>query len=196
MSVLESFLATYGIAAIVLGTFVEGETILLLAGLAAHRGYLSLPAVIAAGFAGTFAGDQLYFYIGRHRGEAFLAKRPRWQVRVARAQDFLERYHIIFILGFRFLYGLRTISPFAIGMSGVSLRRFLILNAIGGFIWTVAVSLLGYGVGKGAQALIGRMKEIEMGLFLGVAAAGSIVWLVYFAQRRRRSRKQRSADCR
>jgi membrane protein DedA with SNARE-associated domain len=194
MSPLESFLETYGYVAVVFGTFFEGETILALAGLAAHRGYLSLPAVVAAGFAGSFVGDQLYFHLGRRRGEAFLAKRPAWGARVARAQRFLERHHVAFILGFRFFYGLRMVSPFAIGMSDVSLRRYLLLNAPGGLVWPVAVALLGYSVGEGAEALLGRVKEIEAWLFLGLAAVGSIVWLVYFAQRRRRRDERSPGD--
>jgi membrane protein DedA with SNARE-associated domain len=182
---LENLLATYGLLAIFLGTFFEGETILVLAGLAAHRGYLPLSAVFAAGFMGTFVGDQLYFQLGRWRGEAFLAKRPALKSRVERAQRFLQRHHVAFILGFRFSYGLRTISPFAIGMSDVRLHRYLLLNALGGFVWSVAVTLVGYCVGEGAEALLGRVKEIEGWLFLGVTAVGATVWLVHVARRRR-----------
>lgn len=185
MSLLENFLQTYGVPAIVVGTFLEGETVLLLAGLAAYRGYLPLSSVVAAGFVGTLAGDQLYFYLGRRHARAFLAKRAAWGDRIVRAQRFLERHHVAFILGFRFLYGLRTVSPFAIGMSEVPLHRFLLLNASGGLVWSVAVALLGYSVGQGAEALLGQLKEIEAWLFLGVAAAGSIVWAVYFVRNRR-----------
>jgi membrane protein DedA with SNARE-associated domain len=186
MSALESFLQTYGIPAIVLGTLLEGETILVLAGLAANRGYLPLPSVVAAGFVGTFVGDQLYFYLGRHHAGPFLAKWPAWKDRTARAQHFLEQHHVTFILGFRFLYGLRTVSPFAIGMSDVPLHRYVILNSMGGLVWSVVVSLLGYSLGQGAEALLGRVREIEGWLFLGVAVAGSLAWLAYFVWRHRR----------
>ena len=54
---IESFIETYGYAAILIGTFLEGETILVLGGFAAHRGYLSLPWVIVAAFAGTLSGE-------------------------------------------------------------------------------------------------------------------------------------------
>jgi membrane protein DedA with SNARE-associated domain len=53
------------IPGILVGAFLEGETLLVIAGFLAHRGYLGLPFVIAAAFAGTLAGDQLYFHIGR-----------------------------------------------------------------------------------------------------------------------------------
>jgi len=184
MSSLGSFIEAYGIFAVALGTFFEGETILLLGGLAAHRGYLTLPAVVGAGFAGTFFGDQLYFYIGRRHGKAFLEKRRGWEDRVARAQRILERYHVAFILGFRFLYGFRTVSPFVIGMSDVRARRYFLLNSLGGFVWTLAVTLLGYSVGEGAQALLGHAKEIELWLFVGLASMSAIVWAIVLLRRR------------
>ena len=72
---LESLIANYGYAAVLIGTFVEGETILVIAGFAAHRGYLSLPWVILLAFAGSLAGDQLWFYVGRRSGP----ERGRWE---------------------------------------------------------------------------------------------------------------------
>ncbi len=50
-------------------------------------------------------------------------------------KDLLERHPTGFILAFRFLYGMRTISPVIIGLSGVPFRKFLLLNAIAAGIW-------------------------------------------------------------
>ena len=58
---LQSIIENYGYAAILIGTFLEGETILMLAGLAAHQGYLVLTGVIFAAFLGSLSGDQLFF---------------------------------------------------------------------------------------------------------------------------------------
>ena len=70
----ENWVTHFGYMAILIGTFLEGETILVLGGFLAHRGYLHLPWVIASAFAGTFAGDQLYFYLGRFKGMKGLKK--------------------------------------------------------------------------------------------------------------------------
>jgi membrane protein DedA with SNARE-associated domain len=48
----EGQISAYGYYAVEAGTFFEGETVLVLAGFAAHRGYLELPLVIACAFAG------------------------------------------------------------------------------------------------------------------------------------------------
>lgn len=185
VSSLENFLEAYGLLAIVLGTFFEGETFLVLAGLAAHRGYLPFSSVVVAGFLGSLSGDQLYFYLGRRHGEALLARRLAWRARVVRAQRFLERHYVAFILGFRFLYGLRIVSPFAVGMSNVTARRYLVVNGTSALIWSLLMAWLGYSIGEAAELFLGRLKEIEGWLFLGIAALGSGVWLAHFVLGRR-----------
>ena len=182
---LAELLDTYGYLALVVGTFLEGETVLVLAGFAAHRGYLSLPLVILAAFTGSFLGDQLFFHLGRRKGEAFLRRRVTWVPKVERVQGLIERHHLPFILGFRFLYGLRTVSPFAIGMSDVPTRRYLVLNLIGAAVWAAAVSYLGYSLGEAAEALLGQIRRYELGIFAAIAALGTILWGVHFARRRR-----------
>ena len=182
---LAELLDSYGYVALVVGTFLEGETVLVLAGFAAHRGYLSLPLVMLAAFAGSFLGDQLYFHLGRMKGEAFLRRRVTWAPKVERVQELIERYHLPVILGFRFFYGLRTVTPFAIGMSDVPTRRFLVLNLIGAAVWAAAVSYLGYSLGEAAEALLGQIRRYELGIFAAIAALGTILWGVHFARRRR-----------
>ena len=59
---MEHLIDTYGYWAVLLATFPEGETILVIAGFAAHQGYLTLMPVILAAFAGSLCGDQLFFF--------------------------------------------------------------------------------------------------------------------------------------
>jgi membrane protein DedA with SNARE-associated domain len=61
--------------------------------------------------------------------------------------DTLERHPTAFILGFRFLYGLRTVSPVAVGTSEVSQARFLALNALAATLWAALFTAIGYGIG-------------------------------------------------
>jgi membrane protein DedA with SNARE-associated domain len=71
---LEDLIRHYGYLTILVATVLEGETVVLLGGFAAHRGYLDLAGVMAAAFAGSVAGDQLYFEIGRRKGLAFIER--------------------------------------------------------------------------------------------------------------------------
>src|SRR6516164_6028052 len=102
---LDSLISQYGYLAILVGTFLEGETILILGGLAAHKGLLELPGVMLAAFVGSTLSDQLFFLLGRRHGEAWLARRPQWQAGVQRVRGLLNRHSTLLILTFRFLYG-------------------------------------------------------------------------------------------
>lgn len=182
---LQSAVDTYGYLAILVGTFFEGETILVLGGFAAHQGYLALPWVIASAFAGSLCGDQLFFYLGRRHGEAVLAKRPAWRSRIGRVTGSLERFRRSFMLGFRFVYGIRTITPFAIGMSRIRAAEFFLYNAAGAFLWAAAVGSGGYLIGKALVAFLGDVKRYEEEALAAIALLGLLAWSIHFLRQRR-----------
>lgn len=181
---LDQLIQHYGYLAVVVGTFLEGETILVLAGLAAHLGYLELPWVMAAALTGSFTGDQIYFRLGRRHGPGILARRPAWRPRVDRVLRLLERHQNLLILGCRFTYGLRTITPFALGLSRVRALRFLLLNFVAAAAWSVTVAGAGYLFGSLVEPILGRVRHVEYALLGLVALAGLALWLV--ARRRAR----------
>ena len=150
----DQLLATYGYLAIALGSFLEGETMLLLGGFAAQQGRMDVGGVMLAGFAGGIAGDQLYFLLARCYGTRLLDRRPRWRELATRIESRWMRHRDLFILGFRFLYGLRVVSPILIGLGTVSAARYALLNVIGGTVWAVSVTLVGTWCGRGVQALV------------------------------------------
>jgi membrane protein DedA with SNARE-associated domain len=177
----------YGYYALFLGTLCEGETILLLAGMAARAGHLLLPWVMVISFCGSLLGDQIIFFIGRFYGRSFLAKRPRLAPRVHKVHRLMEKHHVLLLIGFRFLYGLRNIIPLVIGTSRVKASRFIFLNVIGAALWAVTVSLLGYFIGAAVEAFLGRVK-IRALIVLALVAA--IIWtsrLLYMRIKARRS---------
>ena len=180
---LEELISTYGYAAIGIGTFLEGETILILGGFAAHRGYLELPWVIVYAFLGTLFGDQLFYYIGRIKGKAALEKRPHWKLKSEKVFLLLDRHQVWFILGFRFLYGLRTVTPFIIGASRISPFRFLILNIIGASIWATVIGISGYLFGNTLEILIGDIKRYELLVFAILAVIGILIWLIHLRRK-------------
>ena len=132
---LEGFLAKYGYIAVLLGTVFEGETIMIMGGFSAHRGYLKLlPWLILAGFVGNFIQNQVYFVLGRRYGARTVAKHPDWKPRLQQVDRWLERFQSTLIIGLRFVPGFRMIGGVAIGMSDVSTGRFAVLNGIGALL--------------------------------------------------------------
>lgn len=185
---LESLLTTYGYPILLIGTFLEGETVLVLGGVAAQLRYLSLDWVILCGFCGSLCGDQLYFYIGRHHGNILLARRPHWQANAQRVLRKLERHQTLLILSFRFLYGLRTVTPFAIGLSDVSWIRFAILNVIGAAVWATSLGLAGFYFGHAVEAVLGDIRHYEIEVMGGIVLVAFVVWIAHAYWQRRTER--------
>jgi membrane protein DedA with SNARE-associated domain len=177
-----------GYPGILVGTFLEGETVLILAGFAAHLGYLDLSLVMLFAFLGTLSGDQLYFFIGRRRGRAVLAKHPNWEGRVERFQSLMRKYDIAILLLFRFFYGLRTIAPFAIGLSDISVKKFIVFNIISAAIWAAAFGALGYFFGRAMEAVLTDIKHYEILIMAGLAAVAISIVII---RRVRNSKKNR-----
>ena len=182
----ELIIGSYGYIALLVGTFLEGETILILAGFAAHLGYLHLPWVILVAFLGTVSGDQLFFYLGRRQSRFVLHKHPAWQRRLDRVERLFERYQTLLILGFRFLYGLRTVTPFVLGRSGVSPGYFFLLNALSALVWSVAVGTGGYLFGNFLRLIMGDIRRYEFESFCAIACIGGLIWGIYFYRSRRK----------
>ncbi len=182
---LEYVMTQYGYLVILVGTFFEGEMVLVVGGLAAKLGYLELPWVMACAFTGTVLGDQLYFFIGRWYGPAMLKRRPHWRRRVVWINRHLERHHIPLILGFRYLYGIRTLVPFAIGMSTVPTLRFVALHVAGAALWAGGVGAAGYAFGNVAEYVLGDLHALEWSLLAVVIIVSIAGWAAYLRRRRR-----------
>ena len=91
----------------------------------------------------------------------------------------LDKHQVWLILGFRFLYGLRTITPFIIGASRISPLRFLILNILGASIWAIVIGVIGYLFGHTIELFIGDIKKYALLVFFILAGAGVIIWIIH-----------------
>ena len=99
----------------------------------------------------------------------------------------MNKYQTPTILSFRFLYGLRTVTPFVIGMSRVSVKKFIVLNAVGALVWAAAIGSGGYLFGRALQVYIGKVEHYEVLVFAIIALLGLFIWAVHFFHRRKRA---------
>jgi membrane protein DedA with SNARE-associated domain len=164
-------------------TFLEGETFVIFSGVAAREGILDLPMLILCAWVGSFLGDQLYFLIGRRYGARLLVRFPRWKPGVDHALGLLKKYSTGFVLSFRFIYGVRNFSSFAMGMSGLSWARFAFLNFIAAGVWATCFAGAGYLAGMALQHVLG---DLATGFGLLMLAAFLIVIVMMFKMSRRR----------
>ena len=177
---LANLIEQYGYIALFFGTLLEGETIMLIAGFAAHQSYLNLYWVMVIGFLGTFFTDQFFFFLGRYKGHDLLDKRPAWRERTSRFEKYFKTRQTILILGFRFIYGIRTVTPLFLGITRISVIRFLILNFTGAILWSITFALVGYHSGHTLELLIHDIKYLEKEIIGAVMITGLLIWLIRF----------------
>lgn len=181
---LPALTAQYGLLAVFVGACLEGETVLLLAGAAAHLGLLDLRAVIAVAALGAFTGDSFFYFFGRRLGPR-LTQRHAWLARfVPRVDRLIERWRWGAVIAVRFMYGLRMAGPMLIGAGSMSPRTFLAANAVGALLWATVVGGLGYTAGRAVEPLLADVAGAEKFLLGAVLVAGVAAFIV---RRRRRS---------
>ena len=167
---IKEFLTAYGYYAILILTFLEGETIVLLAGaVAATTGALHPGLVILCAFVGSCTSDQIMFCIGKYFGPKVLKKFPRLNTNVDRASRLIKKYDILLILGFRFVYGVRNITPIMLGISHVPHFKFSSLNIIGALVWASSFTAGGYYAAKG----FGKIRDT-----FGTGALYTIIFIL------------------
>ena len=145
---MESFLEQYGYLALIAGTFLEGETAILVASSLIEHGPFQFPPTVLAAFFGSFVSDWIYYLIGRLNGKYFLEKRPKLAARVMPVTDFFKKHKLQILFSYRFLYGFRVIIPLVVGMSGIRPTAYLFYSTVTGLVWATVVSTTGYWIGK------------------------------------------------
>jgi len=174
---MDELLNNYRYVALMVGTFFEGETAILMASSLIHKGFFSGPQTILFAFTGSFISDWLYYFIGRANGKIFLERRPKLQAKVEPVTSFFCRNQLQILLTYRFLYGFRVIIPVIIGMSKIRPSQFLFYTVFTGLVWASVVSFLGYIIGHTFGVSTESIKQnlplilvsfAAFGIFLGV----------------------------
>lgn len=155
---LAEFISHYGPLAVFLGAGAEGETAAFLGGVFAHRHLMPYWQAAMAAALGSFVADQFFFLAGRYARKLRFVRRFAASDVMGRITHLLETYPTGFILSFRFIYGIRIISPVAIGLSSVPPWRFLLLNFVAAAIWGTVITAVGYLFGNVVETLFGRLR--------------------------------------
>lgn len=169
-------------------TALEGETFVIFAAWAAQAGFLEIHWLFLAAMTGTIFGDQCYFYLGRRYGIKFLEKYPKKKAKVDKVLGWIEKYSTAFILSYRFIYGVRNISGFALGMSNVSWRKFTFLNIIAACIWATAFCAAGYYLGGAIQNFFENNPEKFDHAMYTIAATIVVAFGVFYLIKKLRER--------
>jgi membrane protein DedA with SNARE-associated domain len=147
MSGIADFIREWGYVVVFLGSMIEGESVILTASALAAYGHMSIYRVFLIAFITTVLADHGLFWIGYKTGTDWLTKRfPKINKTKDRVFNLLHRMDIFFIFVFRFVYGIRTVSPLIIGSAKIKPSRFAVYNTLSGLCWATISCFIGYTV--------------------------------------------------
>ncbi|MCW2903979.1 MAG: putative rane-associated protein [Streptosporangiaceae bacterium] len=181
-------------AALFFGFVFPGETAIIVGGVLASQGRLSLPLLLVIVVISAIVGDSIGYEIGRRFGPRLLSTRAmrKHLSKVDKAQDLIRRRGAFAVFIGRFTAVLRALMPALAGSARVPYPKFLVFNALGGLAWGVGFTLGGFFVGTAfehAARLLGRTLAIVV---VAVAIIALIIWAV--RRHRGRSAEERTAE--
>jgi len=177
LGVITEFLRRYGYWILFVGTLLEGEAVVIIAGALAHAGVLDLSLVIVVSWLGSTLNDQLLYQLGYHYGDRILNILPRFLRRhIVQAEALIRRFGDWVTLLFRFVYGTRTITPILLGVHHYPPKRYLWMNPVAAAVWAAAIAGMGYVLGASLQTLLSRVQHVQVVLLALVVGGAGLYW--------------------
>ncbi len=177
------FLVIFAETGLVVFPLLPGDSLLFIAGTVTATAHLNVHVLVVVLIAAAILGDTVNYSIGHYIGPRVFDKPDsRWfkQAHLRRTQAFYDRYGGITIIIARFVPIVRTFAPFLAGVAGMSYRRFISYNVIGGVAWISSLVYAGYLFGN-----IPWVKEHLEKIVLGIIAVSLLpVVITYWKERR------------
>jgi membrane protein DedA with SNARE-associated domain len=173
-------------ASLFFGFVFPGETAIVVGGVLAGQGRVSLPLLIVIVVIAASTGDSVGYEIGRRFGPRLLGARAmrRHQAKVGRAQALIRRRGALAVFIGRFTALLRALMPALVGSSRMPYPKFLAFNLLGGAVWGAGFTLGGFFIG---QAFERTAQFVGRGVAIAVAVIATAVVVVWAVRRHRRS---------
>ncbi len=177
---LTAAIAQWGLPALGVGAFVEGDAVAFMGGVLAHRGLFGFWPVVAVVALGAFVWDQTLFQLGRRAIDARWLAGVNTSALMGQVRAQVAAHPLRWAVGFRFVWGLRAVCPVALGASGLALRVFVLADMGAVIVWALLVCGIGYGAGHVIVALFGTAalhNHMLIAAALFAALAGGVwVW--------------------
>lgn len=186
---MEVYLEKLGYIGIFIGTFLEGETTVLLGGILSKLGYMNICKVFLFAFLGTFAGDFTFFSLGKKFGRNIIDRYEFLSSKVPIADKIIKKHGNFIIFIIRFLVGIRAVVLLLLGCTNIKWGKFLFFSITNSILWSILVSIIGYVFGNVVYLFIKDMKQYEWHIISAIMIVILILILIY---RRIMEKKEKS----
>lgn len=178
-------LSTWGYLILFVYTIGGGFVALVAAGVLSYAGEMNLSVVIVVAAISNFLGDTLLFYLTRYSKSEIMPYLKKQKRSLALAQILFKKHGGKIIFFKKYIYGIKTLVPLAIGLTKYSFAKFSVINAISATIWAISLGLLSYYLGEPLMRIFNYIKSnpwimpIVMALIFGLI-------VIYFKRATRR----------
>ncbi len=178
---MESFLSTYGLAAVFIGMLIEGEILFISAVVLAKMGHFNLSSVLFAIYLGAVGHDWIFYLLGRTQEAYLFQKKPVLKQQVIQFFSPIERNPLLFFLFYRFMIGFRMIILSVFGIKGISIQKFLGVSLLANFLWVATYGFLGYFF---ADVIIENLEWLDTHKYFLIVGAFFVILLLQLRKRK------------
>lgn len=169
-------LETYGYIVLFLYSLGGGFVALMGAGVLSYTGHMDLSSSILIAFVANFIGDVMLFYMGRYNKKDVMAYLHKHKRKLALSHILMKKHGSWVIFLQKYVYGIKTLIPLAVGLTKYDLKKFIILNFFASAIWAVVIGVASYMAGeviKSAYEVIAERPYIAPLILLSIVG---IIW--------------------
>lgn len=174
---------------LLIGFFLPGDSLLFTAGFIASQGFLNIWVLIFGSFVCAVFGDNVGYATGHRFGRKLFQKEESFffhKKNLHKTQFFYDKHGKKTVVLARFMPIVRTFAPIIAGVGSMRYRTFMFYNLIGGFLWTVGITILGYCLGKSIPAE--QIDKYLLPIILGIIVLSLVPSIIHLIQDNRSSR--------
>ena len=160
---MESFIQEWGYIALFLYSFGGGMLAIAIGGVFGSTGDLNIFYVILVATISNFLGDMFLFYIARTNKIYAKEMMAKYKRKIALSHLMMRKYGSWVIFIQKYLYGIKTLIPLAMGLTKYNFKQFLVYNFFASILWACIVGFSAYILG---QLFLDLLKEYK---YYGIA---------------------------
>ena len=173
---MESFIAEWGYIALFLYSFGGGMLALAIGGVFASTGDLNIIYVIIIASISNFIGDGFLFWLARNNKAHAKEMMKKHQRKIAYTHLLMRKYGTLVIFIQKYIYGVKTLVPLAMGLTKYDLNKFIFVNAFASIVWGIVVGTTAYILGN---IFIDYLEQIKEYAFVFILAILLILFYFY-----------------
>lgn len=182
-----SNLENYGYVVLFLYSFGGGFLALMGAGVLSYTGHMDLTTSILVAFVANFVGDLVLFYMGRYNKKEVMVYLHKHKRKLALSHILMKKHGSWVVFLQKYVYGIKTLIPLAIGITKYDFKKFAILNFFAAALWAVVIGTGSFMAGEAIKSVYEIVAQRPWLAPIAVISMAGLIWWYLSAKTRKKS---------